>query len=244
MNVRVTGYGSDIKHFVTNTAADATNRIDQDICPPLTYVLDEMSDTSDPLHPRPMTAFTEEYDGVPDEDDRYVTISGHRFYVKDLKNEMTTLTNLSFRHCKNNQKQSLEHKKKLWKEGRLDAWWKGNDVLIHPEDEESFNIHKQYEYERFRAPILLAAMIDLVQRMSKFKIRILFHVTGEIEAMRFFRQRLNHLNYISPKMRDHPEFSDLFKGKSSVQELLGTHQVNNNSMPPVVKIVMKLRNTK
>ena len=221
----MTGHGSDVKHFLANTVCDGTNQIDQDISPPMTFIIDEMTDTSDQYHPRPMTAMTEEYDGALDEDDRHVTVLGQKILVKDLKNEMTHLTNLSLRHCKNNQKATLNHKTKLWKEGRLDAWWIGKDVLIDPNDEESFNEHMRYEMERFRAPILLAAMIDLVERYAKFKIRFLFHISGEIEAMRFFKQRLCHLENISPTMRTHPEFQDLFKGKTSIHELLGKTQL-------------------
>ena len=157
IHVRMTGFGSDVKHFFANTVCDATNRIDQDISPPMIFVIDEMTDMSDQLHPRPMTALTEDFEGNDDEDERFVTVLGHKLYVKDLKNEMTTLTNLSTKHCKNNQKASLKHKTKLWQEGRLDAWWLGNNVIIHPSDEVKFNQHKKYEMERLRAPILLVS---------------------------------------------------------------------------------------
>ena len=227
IHVDMTGHGSDVKHFFANSVLDATNRTDQDICPPMTFVIGEMTDMSDPLHPRPMTALTEEFDGNDDEDERFVTVLGHKLFVKDLKNEMATLTNLSNKHCKNNQKASLKHKKKLWKEGRLDAWWrKGGDPFIDPADADSFEQYQRYENERFRAPILLAAMIGLVQKYAPYKIQFLFHIAGETEATRFFRQKLHHLNYISPTMRNHPEFEGLFKQAKSIQELLGTHQVN------------------
>ena len=227
VHVRMTGHGSDVKHFLANTVVDGTNQLDQDISPPMTFIIDEMTDTSDQHHPRPMTALTEEYDGALDEDERYVTVSGQKIFVKDLKSEMTQLTALSIKHCKNNQKASLHHTTKLWAEGRLEAWWLGKNVFVDPSDQTAFNTFQRYEMERFRAPVLLAAMIDLVQRYAKLKIRFLFHISGEIEAMRFFKQRLAHLNSISPTMRRHPEYSGLFKGKTSVQELLGNHQVRH-----------------
>lgn len=224
----MTGHGSDVKHFFANTVLDATNRSDQDICPPMTFAIMEMTDMSDPLHPRPMTALTEEIEVDDDADERFVTVLGHKIMVKDLKNEMSTLTNLSNKHCKNNQKASYKHKHKLWQEGRLDAWWLGK--IISPDDVDSFNQYQRYENERFRAPILLAAMINLVQKYAPFKIQFFFHFAGETEATRFFRQKLHHLNYISPTMRRHPEFKSLFKQASSIQELLGTHQVNHNKI--------------
>ena len=68
-------------------------------------------------------------------------------------------------------------------------------------------------------------MIKMVQKYAPYKIKFLFHITGETEATRFFRQRLHHLNAISPTMRNHPEFAGLFDNATSILEMLGTHQV-------------------
>ena len=81
------------------------------------------------------------------------------------------------------------------------------------------------EVERFRAPVLTAAMIKLVKKMAQYKIKVIFHITGVPEAIRFFKQRLHHINDISPSMREHPHYRELFEGASCVLDLLGKYEL-------------------
>ena len=129
-------------------------------------------------------------------------------------------------HCKNDQKSGTSHNAKLWKRGELTAWWTGqNPKVIDPNDHDMFNKYQELDMEKYRAPVLTAAMIALVKRMEKLKIKVIFHITGVPEAIRFFKQRLHHLNDISTVMREHPQYRDLFQGAKTVLELLGDSQL-------------------
>ena len=92
VHVRMTAFANDCKYYYTNTACDGANRIDQDRCAPMTFVIDEFTDCSDQFHPRPMTAVTEDYGEDATCGGAYVTLLGNKIYVRDLKNEMTQLT--------------------------------------------------------------------------------------------------------------------------------------------------------
>ena len=129
----------------------------------------------------------------------------------------------SLDHCKNDQKSTILHNEKLWAEGKLVAYW--NNEIIHPKDRASFEKFQEAELARFKAPVLTAVMIDLVKRMEKKKIKVIFHITGVPEAIRYFKQRLHHLNDIEPIMRNHPKYRDLFKNATTVLELLGDSQL-------------------
>ena len=223
VHVRMTCHGNDVKYFYQNTVCDAANRIDQDTCSPMTFVLDELTDTSDQYHPRPMTSTTELFNDEEGNDEKFVTILGQKYSLKSLKNEVKTLTSLSLRHCKNDQKGIMEHTERLYKKGMLEAWWTGKPITYG--DDESFKQQQRFELERLKAPVLMAAMIDMVQRLAHMKIRVIFHITGVPEASRFFKQRLNHLNTITSFIRDHPHYRDLFKGANSIYELLGDNQL-------------------
>ena len=65
---------------------DGANRIDQDICAPMCWVIDELVDLTDQYHPKPITAVTE------GEEEDEIQLLGHRIPVKMLWDEMTMLT--------------------------------------------------------------------------------------------------------------------------------------------------------
>ena len=88
LHVRGTAYANDVKMFNRNTLADAANRIDQNICAPMCFVIDELVDMTDQYHPVPITAVTE----GGDEDE--ILFLGNRIPVKSLWDEMTTLTSI------------------------------------------------------------------------------------------------------------------------------------------------------
>ena len=126
-------------------------------------------------------------------------------------------------HCKNDQKSKTLHNERLWKRGELIAWW--NNQPIDPNDKSSYDKYQEVEIERYKAPVLTAAMIKLVKKMAKLKIKVIFHITGVPEAIRYFKQRLHHINDIAPVMRNHPHYQELFEGASTILDLLGDHQL-------------------
>ena len=86
LHVRGTAYANDVKMFNRNTLVDGANRIDQNLCAPMCFVIDEMVDMTDQFHPVPITTVTE--GGEDDE----ILFLGNRIPVKSLWDEMTTLT--------------------------------------------------------------------------------------------------------------------------------------------------------
>ena len=88
MHVRGTAFAGETKTFNRNSVVDGANRIDQNLCAPLCWVIDELVDMTDQYHPKPITAVTE------GEDEEEIELLGNRISVKSLWDEMTHLTSL------------------------------------------------------------------------------------------------------------------------------------------------------
>ena len=87
LHVRGTAF-FESKTFNRNSVVDGANRIDQDLCAPMCWVIDELVDMTDQYHPKPITAVTE------GEDEDEIQLLGNRIQVKSLWDEMTHLTSI------------------------------------------------------------------------------------------------------------------------------------------------------
>ena len=123
---------------------------------------------------------------------------------------MTLLTDTSLRHCKNNRRALLEEIDRKWRCGELVSEWNGK--FIDPNDEEAYDEYVRAEIARLTAPILMAHMVRFVQKYEKRKIAVVFHISGYPDAVRFFKNRLHHVNQVPEYILRHPRYSDLFKG--------------------------------
>ena len=202
-----------------NTELDATNRVDQDISAPFLFTVDEFVDCANQKAPFPITTHATAFAGGktgPGGNDKgelkghYVDILGKKLELQEILDDMTLLTDVSLNNCKNNRKAMLMSAEEKWKEGRLYSEWTGE--IIPSEDEDQFNDYCKAEIARFNAPVLLAAMIQKVKKYKKRKIAMVFHITGYPESVRFFKNRLHHINPIPEYCRRHPRFEGLFQG--------------------------------
>ena len=220
IHVRMTSFANDNKYNLINTELDATNRIDQDISAPFLFTVDEFVDCANQKAPFPITthaaAFSKGKAG-PNGNDKgelkghYVDVLGHKLELQELLDDMTLLTDCSLSNCKNNRHALLSGAEERWKEGRLYSEWTGQ--IVPEEDEYAFEEYCKAEIARFNAPVLLARMYQTVKKYRKRKIAMIFHITGYPESVRFFKNRLHHINPIPEYCRRHPRFEALFEGK-------------------------------
>ena len=128
LHVRMTCFANDNKYTMINTECDASNRIDQDVCAPMWFTLDEFVDVADQKHPFPITTYSPAFGGNvrgPDDDNdtplkgQYVDILGEKLELQEILDDMTLLTAISEKNCKNDRKALLEDMEFRWKNGEL-----------------------------------------------------------------------------------------------------------------------------
>lgn len=213
----MTSYGNDNKYDMINTHVDATNRVDQDISAPFLFSIDEFVDTTNQKAPFSITTHSAEFGGeVLGRDDdtlhgHYVDFLGNKIALQGLLDEMTLLTDTSLNNCKNDRKEVLDFARAKWQDGMLISEWTGK--LIPSDDEEGFTEYCKAEVARLNAPILTATMIKLVKKLAKLKIAVIWHITGYPDAVRYFKNRLHHLNQVPDYILRHPRYESLFEGK-------------------------------
>jgi len=219
IHVRMTSFANDNKYHMINTELDATNRIDQDIAAPFLFTIDEFVDCANQKAPFPITTHATAFAGNqagPDGNDfgelkgHYVDILGQKLELQELLDDMTLLTDCSLSNCKNNRNAVFNNVEERWKEGRLFSEWTGD--IVPSDDEEAYNEFCKAEMARLNAPVLLAKMIQTVRKYKKRKIAMVFHITGYPESVRFFKNRLHHLNPVPEYCLRHPRFEALFEG--------------------------------
>ena len=197
-----------------NTHVDASNRIDQDIAAPFFFSIDEFVDVANQKAPFSITTHCAEFKGEKMVGStlrgHYVDFLGQKLELQSLIDEMTLLTDASVNNCKNNRKNVINFAREKWQANTLVSEWTGR--LIPSTDEEGFNDYCKAEIARLNAPILMAQMIKLVKKMEKRKIAVIWHITGYPDSVRFFKNRLHHLNQVPEFILRHPRYADLFEG--------------------------------
>ena len=140
---------------------------------------------------------------------------GKKLELQEILDDMTLLTDCSLKNCKNNRKQLVAEITRRWKEGILVSEWTGQ--TIHPTDVEGYDEHVKAEMARLTAPILTAMMIQKVKKYARRKIKMIFHITGFPDAVRFMKNRLHHVNQVPEYILRSNRYADLFQGKPSIE---------------------------